>query len=103
MKNYNFIYLKAVVVCVLSILSFGLEAASLYEIKIEANQLNVREYPTLKSDVIGRLNKGSTTIASRSGSKNWYFVQLEDSSGYISSNHVKLIRVILTDNTISNN
>ena len=101
MKNNNYSYLKAVLVGFLSMASFTLEAASLYEVKIDAYQLNVREYPTVKSNIVGKLFAGTTTIASQSGSGGWYFVQVKEGAGYILSDHVKLIRVILTDNTVS--
>lgn len=101
MKNKKYFFLKPLLVGFLAITSFALEAASLYEVKIEAYQLNVREYPTVKSDVVGKMFAGHTAIASQSGAKGWYFVQLGESAGYIASDHVKLIRVILTDNTVS--
>ena len=103
MKKTNYCYMRTVLLGMLTFLSFSIEAASLYEIEIEARQLNVREYPTTQSDVVGRIFKGTTTLASRSGSRDWYFVQLNDKSGYISSDHVKLVRVLLTDNVVSEN
>ena len=103
MKKYNNCYLRSVLLGMLAFFSFSIEAASLYEIKVEARQLYVREYPTIQSDVVGRLFKGTTTFASRTVSKDWYFVQLNNKSGYISSDHVKLVRVLLTDNVVSEN
>lgn len=89
--------LRNIIACFLIVLSCSIEAASLYEVRIEVENLNVREYPTVRSEVIGTLDVGVTTVVSKSGVEDWYFLNLQDKAGYVSSEHVKLIRVIVLE------
>ena len=96
MKKYRF-YPQIIVVCLLSGLAPAIEAASLYEVEVLVEKLNVREYPTTRSEVIGYMNEGTITVVSQSDSKDWYFVKSQDKAGYIARNYVKLLRTVITD------
>ena len=98
MKNYRYIYLQIVAGCLLSGLALTIEAASLYEVEVLVEKLGVREYPTTSSEVVAYMDEGTRTVVSQSDSKDWYFVNSQDKSGYIARNYVKLLRTVITDN-----
>lgn len=67
------------------------------EIIIEDGYLNVRDKPSTKGKVIGKLNN-QDTVKIISEKDNWYEIEFDGKNGYVSSDYIKLI-----DNKSNNN
>lgn len=60
------------------------------EIIIEDGYLNVRDKPSTKGKVIGKLNN-QDTVKIISEKDNWYEIEFDGKNGYVSSDYIKLI------------
>lgn len=60
------------------------------EIIIEDGYLNVRDKPSTKGEVIGKLNN-QDTVKIISEKDNWYEIEFDGKNGYVSSDYIKLI------------
>lgn len=94
-------YLKAATFCLLSILSSASMAVSLDKVEVSADTLYLREYPTTKSRILGSLKQGDIIVTSQSDIPGWLFVDIDNTPGYISEEHVKLLHVIVSDEQIT--
>ncbi len=72
-------------------------ANTLFIAEITVDALNVRDQPSTEGNIIGKLNKGEQVIASPA---QWGWAKTlfhEETPGYFSTNYMKIIRVISSD------
>ena len=66
-------------------------------VEVTADSLNVRESPSLESNIIGALNRGEIVVASEPLQNGWLMVSFDNRFGYI---YGKFVRIIRTDTSI---
>jgi len=67
----------------------------IFQAKVTADSLNIRERPNSEASVIGTLEKGQTIIGSHTYN-GWVMTIATGRIGYVSGDHVKLLRVLST-------
>ena len=68
-----------------------------------ASHLNVREKPTIKCEVIGKIYEGNEVSINKAKSKDgWYQISFGNTEGYVSSNYIKIIKkdYLITDGLV---